>query len=481
MKAKTVFLSYARAESTQYAVSLARALHERGIETFLDTSDIDIGDHFLGPMIEALLNSRVAVIFVGPVYFTRPGCLRELEVAQAALDLELASDGSHEVNRESALQHVVVALPPGASLDLVQKHLSWTQAQVARTTTDDTERLADLVARRLSKSKKPIRDRLHDIDVALVRERAVRIPDVDSRSTDWMEDERRWYHPSAAAPLVHAAELVGRGDELFKLRNLLTSCRHQPGRNGVSLSGRPGAGKTRLVEEYVRRFGSEWSAVFWIDASSDALGIGQQHYDIAVRLLRLIDGPAAVMPSMADVQARGISFTDCLAQILERIRPDSRLLLVLDNVPEAAPRGSRLSLDTYAPPSRAVTVLLTRRKKWEWPRFDDLNVRELQPTSAVTLLTRRVPRRAVLSYGDWLAIARWVGCLPLALVLLNGALAAADGDTEDGGVDRRDDQEAAGRVPDVLDPEELLAQVRRPGTDVSVAFEPLSERRLADF
>jgi tetratricopeptide (TPR) repeat protein len=459
VKSRSVFLSYARAESSQHVRSLAKALSERGIEAFLDTSDVELNNQFLGPMIDALLESRVVVVFLGDVYFTRPACLRELEVAQAVHHLELASDREGASDGGSALRHVIAVLPPGGSLDLVYKRLAWAQAQTAWTTADDTEALAKSIDKRLSEVRKPIRSRLIDIDAAYVREHAVRIPDVDERLSEWAGDERRWFHPSGVRPLTLGDAFVGRGDELFRLRNELEGYRKQGSEPfGVIVSGRPGSGKTRLVQEYVSRFGHEWSAVWWMDANGDALSIDRQQYGIASRLLRLVHGERTAVPTMADLELNGCSLVDFFAEALEQVPPETRPLLIVDNVPEDSPRRP-FRLETYCPRPALIPVLLTRRQKWQAPGFASIVAKELAPTAAVMMLTRGLVRRGVVGFAQWQGIAKWVGYLPLALGLLNAAMAPSDND----------------QGQDPLDPQELLEHVRRPSKDLTPTYEPLTK------
>jgi hypothetical protein len=60
-----------------------------------------------------------------------------------------------------------------------------------------------------------------------------------------------------------------------------------------------------------------------------------------------------------------------------------------------------------------------------------LPVDVLGPTSAVALLTRGYRGRRRLQEQGWLAVAEWVGYLPLALELLNASLVAGAAEAEE--------------------------------------------------
>src|SRR5256885_3203450 len=75
---KSVFISYARRASATHAWALHRTL---GDDSFLDESDIELGARFPEVLIDALLGSRVVVVFADETYFRRWYCLWELRTA----------------------------------------------------------------------------------------------------------------------------------------------------------------------------------------------------------------------------------------------------------------------------------------------------------------------------------------------------------------------------------------------------------------
>jgi len=151
-----VFLSYARAESAQYAGALHASLESAGIPAFLDSSDIEAGGEFLVRMIDELLDSTITVLFVGQVYFTRQACRRECEAALAALDIHFASDRDKPRRTAGAVRHIVVAYPPGGSPSLFENVLPRSLTQISWLPADQTGALANLILDRIGRGRRPL-------------------------------------------------------------------------------------------------------------------------------------------------------------------------------------------------------------------------------------------------------------------------------------------------------------------------------------
>jgi hypothetical protein len=94
----------------------------------------------------------------------------------------------------------------------------------------------------------------------------------------------------------------------------------------------------------------------------------------------------------------------------------------VDNVPEPMPGRPPKPLQHWCPALGRVTTLATSRLRLAGDAsVRSLPVDVLAPEAAVSLLTRDLDRNA-LAEADWRRLAEWVGYLPLALELLNGAL-----------------------------------------------------------
>src|ERR1039458_1184370 len=133
-----VFISYSRGASTPHAQALAARL---GDLAFLDTSAIDDGDHFPERLLDAILDSRVVVVFATQAYSQSRFCRLEMRLALAGGD--------------AVASHLILALGPGcdAVLDVLPTAVtgqSWPDA-------GEAERLDALVRRRLESRLPEIR------------------------------------------------------------------------------------------------------------------------------------------------------------------------------------------------------------------------------------------------------------------------------------------------------------------------------------
>ncbi len=133
-----VFLSYARNQSAADARQLKASLGEA---VFLDSQDIEDGAIFPDTLIEALLHSRIVVVFLSETYFAREYCWREFRAAVSPLTIDPSPK-----REKDALRHIVIALPSsGLSLEGLPPSLrnqNWPAA-------NDIRRLGSIVRDRL--------------------------------------------------------------------------------------------------------------------------------------------------------------------------------------------------------------------------------------------------------------------------------------------------------------------------------------------
>lgn len=411
---KPIVISYARTTSADQAKNLFDELGGSPGLAFLDTSDIEAGDQFPTALAEAILASRVMVLFLDESYFNRWYCLKELELALTPF-MSLPSSHGQQAAVDS-VSHIVIAMPPtGASTLLSQlppviRTTQWPRAA-------DTEAVARLARQRVDRDR-TLADRIG-------AERALQL-------------QKRLEHEAALPPpsslvgtLLFPATLnpsyesafVGRRRDLWRLNyllNLTPQGAANPGMVAIQAGG--GFGKSRLALEYVHRFaGSRAGGVIWIDAQSAADEPRQQ-------LHAVLRGLHPDVPDLAAYQPDGRSLHGDLREALlarSRVERGQPLLYVVDGPPEPPAGISPEPIDKWCPATDAVKVIVTGRWNWgvQGPSVRVLEIDVLEREASVLLLTRDVPR-STGDEADWTDVAAWVGDLPLALELLNRTLVA---------------------------------------------------------
>jgi hypothetical protein len=149
-----IFLSYAHSTNLDHARTLEVALRTAGIATFRDETEIADGECFPQAIIDALLGSRVVVVFADSAYFGREYCRWELEATLAPIRRLTQGDWS------TSLDHLVIALPEDRSVSAELDRLppavrtrSWSRAS-------DTTRLFGLVHDRVISPSPTLASRL---------------------------------------------------------------------------------------------------------------------------------------------------------------------------------------------------------------------------------------------------------------------------------------------------------------------------------
>jgi len=373
-------------------------------ECFLDESAIEAGERFSVRLADALLESRVVVVFASPEYFQRRTCLWELRAALGPYDLS---------PDPRQLQHMVVVLPPEGVPEELERLPPGLQAGNWLTTADP-DGIARMIRARLSRPSPTLGERYEALGQPMSAVRA-RLLELTARPPTTTLTGVCTVYGLAEVPLHD--DFVGRWDELHRADFWLRTAFAGPGTAAptVCIEGLGGLGKTRLAAEYVYRFGARAfpGGILWFDAGKPL----EPQFHGALRAL----DPAA--PSLGRFISQG---RDARAEleIALRVRFTRQpILMVVDNVPESGGNGAApRSLGEYCPAVGHVATLVTSRRRLSLePGRRGLLLRELDPTSAVQLLTRGAPP-GQLSSKEWTAIASWVGCLPLALTLLNQVL-----------------------------------------------------------
>jgi len=413
-----IFISYARSASA----ATASALHEKltrklPLPVFLDTSDIEAGDRFPQVLVDALLRSKIIVVFVEGLYFRRWYCLRELRTALAPLDI-LFRRNTGAVQTASALEHIVLALPAGGArpeeMDNLPPELSRLQSWPR---SDQAEELERVVRKRYAATTQTLAERIGEREVpALTRsflsEAVLPEPVIVSDESSGGPVPRY----AQALPPSLGEKFVGRANDLWRIHFALSTLHHFLSNKGgtVSVEGGAGFGKSRLALEYFLRFGPRHYAGgnFWVDASERESLLTAQFQGI----LQALQPSKKLMPTIpVPEQTR-----DALREALHLRTQSTPVLFVIDNIPEA---GDPKPLEHWCPGAGEVSCLITSRRKVSWwsTAITSLPLDTIDTNSALALLTDGLDQRD-LSDAEWRKVAEMTGNLPLALELLNRAL-----------------------------------------------------------
>jgi hypothetical protein len=409
-----VFFSYARQTSRESILAAYQATggSDSGL-VFLDIEQVDYGDAFPEAIADALLDARVAVLFLDATYFSRWYCLLEMRLAIAPYLNATRTGTSSAEQKQDALRSVVLVLSPSVTPDHLLRFpaevrsIHWPQST-------DTDAIVALLVARLNTGGPTLRDQLDRLGGAEAERRRLldscRLPP----PTD-LADIPVW--PAGGLPPSLGDGFVGRTSELWRVHDALTHYfdHHRHAGGVVSIEGGAGFGKSRLAVEYVRRFNGNYpGGVFWFDAAEPSAPQQQG-------MLRVLDEHA---PSLNTLRSRpgGIS-----AEVGRRLRArakEARLLLVVDNLHTSERHDAPDALTEWIPCLGDVPAIITTRGRIAaLPNLsiEMVSLEPLERDAAVSLL-RTALRSTRMTEDEWNEVADWVGSLPLALELLNRAL-----------------------------------------------------------
>ena len=275
-------------------------------------------------------------------------------------------------------------------------------------------------------------------------------------------------------PLALGERFVGRAGVIAALRR-----RYEASERPVALAlvAAGGLGKTRVALELVwQQRGLFPGGVFWLDVSAPARC--EAGHRALLRLLR---------PDLPPLLS-GPQLTTQLAAAAREHRPGQAQLWVLDHLPEPGPGQELPALAELCPRWGEVAVLLTSRVRPSDPELEVIELEALDDAAGAALLTAGLPPGG-MAVDDAVAVARWVGGLPIALELLARSLDLGDLSADelralvrDGGVAQALDEThqvlreagaAAGLSP-------ILETLRISYSRLSPAAQSLA-RRLAQF
>ena len=399
MSSWEVFLSFAYRTNHAASKALKVALESAGIPTFRLPDEAQSGVPFAPVAADALLGSKVVVVFLDSAYLEREHCRWELNGVLAAPDADVRlvvarpSDG--------AAAEPFGALPPRIS----GRH--WPRA-------NDTTALVALDQQRLGVAPPVLATALGEAPSLEFRNRML-----DRTRLPVARNLASIPHFPDPLPSSIGEAFVGRSEALWQIDHTLRFGGDGKVGRTVALVGAPGTGKTQLAREYVGRYGSHFGGgIFWVDGTEPR---DKQLHSV----LRAID-PG--VPALAVLRRLGMDLGELLRHRFRERQPSDPVLWVIDDLSAASAKdrrgGSQARVREWCPIVREVALLITSQQETGTPRGAEvIRVNDLSLEDARALLLHDLEARG-LSETDWRSIATSVGRLPLALVLLNGALRA---------------------------------------------------------
>lgn len=405
----TAFISYARGSNKANALALHAALERRGIDAFLDTSDIDFGESFPARIADELLRASVCVCLVDDLYFTRPYCQFELELILSPIQRNGKSGAD-----ETPAPWIVIGINP---TDGAVERLGPAISSTAWPGAHDVEGIAKLTESALAnRHGRTLEEEMsaNDVDSFDFRERLIAAARLRNlRAVVGLKSTER-------LPRTLGSSLHGRDFDLWRLDLALAESSQKTSRGRiVALEGGAGFGKSQLAAEYVHRYAADRfpGGVFWLDGDVGSESLATQQYEILTQLTTAVP-PLEHFLKQSDGKTIAISLREAAKNL-----PNDRVLFVIDNFPEPSPGISTAPIESINPLTTFTTTLVTSRLKLSLDqRIQCVELWEIAPEAAIRMLRENLPQDSQTSYSDWRSIVEWVGNQPLALSLLNAML-----------------------------------------------------------
>ncbi|KAL8999156.1 MAG: hypothetical protein Q9169_001935 [Polycauliona sp. 2 TL-2023] len=217
-------------------------------------------------------------------------------------------------------------------------------------------------------------------------------------------------------PYLSNSHFIGREKELFCLQAHLADVSSNAEQRRVAVWGPGGAGKTQLVSTYAFRNQSRYSAVFWVNASSDTI-LRKDYADIAKHL-------DLGLPSGEDPQTAINAVRDWFT---DHKRGD--WLLVIDN----ADNLKEVNIQPFIPPINKGHVIITSRNRETAELGTGIEIGEMEAEDAMALLFHKAAISHPTSTDELIGaeITHSLGYLALAIEHAGAYVHSAGGTLEE--------------------------------------------------
>jgi tetratricopeptide (TPR) repeat protein len=373
---KDFFVSYTGADK-KWAEWIAWTLEEAGYTTLIQAWDFKAAANFVLNMQEGAANTTRTIAVVTPDYFKSGFTKAEWAAA-------FACDPTGECGKLIAVR-VTDFKPPGlftanTYIDLVGLDADTAKGKLL------THIESIVKGKRLKPDVKPM---FPGTDSPITRSARPPFPGTPAGGKPFLHNL-----PFAPNPFF-----TGRDKMLDDLHAALQKKTAAAITQPQAVHGLGGVGKTQLGIEYAWKYQPDYDVALWAGASSPA----ELHAKVA-GLAAILNLPeAAATQQEVKVQA-----------LLDWLRSHQRWLLILDNADTKEAQDAVLKL---LPPGLHGHIIVTSRLA-DWPvGYEDLEVFVLPEPAAKEFLLKRAHKGGFNpgSEADALAIAKELGCLPLAL------------------------------------------------------------------
>jgi TIR domain-containing protein/NB-ARC domain-containing protein/tetratricopeptide repeat protein len=373
---KDFFISYTAADK-KWAEWIAWILEEAGYTTLIQAWDFRAASNFVLNMQAGATDTTRTIAVITPDYFQSTFTEPEWAVAFAA-------DPTSESGKLVPIR-VVDFKPPGYFSTINYINLFGSDAEAATETL--LKHIESIVkGKRLKPAVKPA---FPGAPASVTRSARPPFPGTPAGEKPFLQNL-----PYRANPYF-----TGREKMLDDLHTALCKRTAAAIAQPQAVHGLGGVGKTQLAIEYAWRHEAAYDAALWVTASSPT----ELHAKVAALAAVLSLPEAEATQQKLKVQA-----------VLDWLCSHQRWLLIFDNVDTKEAQSAVLKL---LPPSLHGHVIMTSRLA-VWPvGYEDVEVSVLPEPAAREFLLKRAGKSGFKpgSEADAGAVARELGCLPLAL------------------------------------------------------------------
>ncbi len=404
-----VFISYARSSAKEQATALKDALIEKGVKVFLDEKEIPAGGTFPTYLADALIDTRLVIVFADETYFSKTWCVYEFKVCIAPCQHAMSL-------ADNSCDHIIIALPETGDVGNVVDHLPVALKAGSWLKFNDTAGLVNQVVQQLSKVQGTLGKKLKGLDNDAVKSlrngalinAAVKLP------------QKLKYLKYLPASLKE--KFVGRADRLWEIFAALETKSGQELSRSVVIEGGAGMGKTQLAAEYVWRYGPGHypGGIVWINADCTEQELAQQFAEVIKNFK--IDIPVADTGKELDGSMPG-TYAVLMDDYFSNLPASQAVLWIADNVPEPMAGISIKPVTHWCPVNESVSLICTSRQSNIKSIDGIILLSELTVPAAVELITQPPVKKSWATDSEWEKIVRAVGCWPMGLRIMHASLA----------------------------------------------------------